>query len=254
MSEERSIGETLVREFILGDVADTSASLASSQHLLRLLNEVQDDLSRHSASAYSSALQGHAGPERLSAVLAVAAAVSEARVLVADACYSELDVSVNALDRRLKLMEAVLKLHGQTLGEESANGVEEKMSEITRAPDAVSSRMRRRDPPAGSAAAGDAGAAAAAAGAGGGATGATGALQQQLAAATGGGGGSGQSSSPSALDVAIGTFEPLYCACAAPTSPLHLSLWPLSLSLSLSLNTLPFYPPPCRRVPASGLW
>jgi hypothetical protein len=216
VAEERSIGETLVRDFVQADVADTSSSLTSSQHLLRLLNEVQDDLARHAAGAYSGALQGSQDPERLAAVLAVSSAVAEARVRVADACYSELDVTVNALDRRLKLMEAVLKLHGQTLGEEGALGVEERMAELTRPPDAVSSRMRKREPPAGAAAAGgeEGGGGSSSGGGGGGggsSSGGAGSLKQQLAAVTGGGGAPGLGTSPGALDVAIGSFEPHYC-------------------------------------------
>ena len=258
VAEERSIGETLVRDFVQADVADTSASLTSSQHLLRLLNEVQDDLARHAAGAYSGALQGSQDPERLAAVLAVSSAVAEARVRVADACYSELDVTVNALDRRLKLMEAVLKLHGQTLGEEGALGVEERMAELTRPPDAVSSRMRKREPPAGAAAGGGeegggGGGSSSGGGGGGGSSsssgGGAGSLKQQLAAVTGGGGAPGLGTSPGALDVAIGSFEPHYCELNAGVLLRPLALPCAPLLRSLTTPTFPHHPRPFTPLP-----
>jgi hypothetical protein len=191
------VGETLLKEFVLEDVSSTSDSMTSSFHLLRLLNEVQDDLARHGSATYSAAVSGRDSAERMGAVLAVSAAIAEARVRVADACYSELDVSVNALDRRLKLMDAILKLHGQGMGGEVTK--EEKLEVLTRPVDSISSRVRR--PREGG-------------GGGGGGGGGDGppSLMVQLAAATGGGGALGKAaSSPGALDVAIGTYEPRYC-------------------------------------------
>ena len=203
------MGEAFAVDFIQQDVAQASESVETSMHLLRLLNELQDDLSRHSTTAYNSAVQGQWSSERISALLAVAAAVSEARVRVADASYNELDVCVNALDRRLKLMEAVLKMHGQGMVEEGAMGVEEKMVDFIRPADAIAGRVRRRESSSG------------AGGGGGGASlsGASmlggGSIKQQLAAAAGAASASVHCS-PGALDVAIGSFEPLYCAYASP--------------------------------------
>ena len=251
VAQDRSIGETLIRDFVDVDVADTSASLTASLHALRLLNEVQDDLARHAATSYTAALQGQADAERLHAVMAVAAAVSEARVRVADACYSELDVSVNALDRRLKLMEAALRLHGQTMVEDSALGAEEKLAVLTRPPAAISGRVRKRAAPAGEGGAG--------AGAGAGAGGASSAhhpsLKLQLAAATGSGGVPG---SPGALDLAIGSHEPHYCSLLI----IQLPAQGCAILLSCPFSTRPLllprrrtpHPPRRRYLPAGGLW
>jgi hypothetical protein len=209
IAEERSIGEHLSRTFIADHLGTVSSTITSSLHLLRLLNELQDDLSRHGASAYAASLRpraGSAAAARLSGATSVASAIADARVALANACYGELDVAVNALDRRLKLTDAVLKLHGQGLGEEGVGG-EGKLAELTRPRDAISSRVGRR-----------AAAAAVEEGGGGGGGGASiaaaaaaGALKSQLAAATGSG--VGGAPSPGALDLAIGSFEPLYCLC-----------------------------------------
>jgi len=148
IAEERSIGEHLSRTFIADHLGTVSSTITSSLHLLRTLNELQDDLSRHGAAAYGAALRPRpagAAPARLSAVTAVASAVADARVALANACYGELDVAVNALDRRLKLTEAVLKLHGQGLGEDGGGaGAEDKLVVLTRPRDAISSRVGRR--------------------------------------------------------------------------------------------------------------
>jgi len=265
VAEERSIGEALIRDFVLGDVAEINSSLTSSFHLLRMLNEVQDDLTKHSGSMYTSSLSGREDPGRLASVLSVASAVADARVRVADACYSELDVCVNALDRRLKLMDAILKLHGQGMVDEGEMKTE-KLVALTRPPDAISSRMRRR--PAGE----------------GGSEGGSSlqpSLMIQLAEATGGVSANGKASSPGALDVSIGTFEPRYCenfvvvstvrtlllsrlsrspltTTSNPSSQVPVTKWPLAKWLPVIMNPAlssgftwlawVLVPPPAQRV------
>jgi hypothetical protein len=211
IAEERSVGEHLSRNFISDHLCTVSSTISSSLHLLRVLNEVQDDLSRHGASSYGACLRARpdaTAPARLSSVTAVASAVADARVALANACYGELDVAVNALDRRLKLTEAVLKLHGQGLGGvDDITGAEEKLAVLTRPKDAISTRVGRRATAAEEGGGGGGGGGSSSA-----SSSAAGALKSQLAAATGCGVG-GAASSPGALDLAIGSHEPLYCLC-----------------------------------------
>ena len=211
LAEERSIGEVLSKTFVADHLAGVSSTITSSLHLLRALNELQDDLSRHCAATYATVLRSRPGaPARLSSLSAAASAVADARVRIVDACYGELDVAVNALDRRLKLTEAVLKLHGQGLGEEGGEGAG-GLASLARPRDAISSRVGRRaaagsDDEGGGGGGGGAASAAAAS-----SSAPSIALKFQLAAATGSG--LGGAPSPGALDLAIGSHEPMYCHC-----------------------------------------
>jgi hypothetical protein len=144
VSEEYSVGEKLVRAIIAEHAVGVAAGVSCSAHLVRVLNELQDDLSRHAAARFSAALAGRESGERATAALAAAGAIADAKVRVVDAAYGELDACVRELDRRLKLGDAVLRLHGQVLEEPAAAEEEGKFVALTRPADAISARVGRR--------------------------------------------------------------------------------------------------------------
>ena len=138
------MGERLVRAIIGEHAVGVAASVSCSAHLVRVLNELQDDLSRHAASRFSAALAGRESGERASAAIAAAGAIADAKVRVVDAAYGELDACVRELDRRLKLGDAALRLHGQVLEEPAVAEEEGKFVALTRPADAISGRVGRR--------------------------------------------------------------------------------------------------------------
>jgi hypothetical protein len=200
VGEAHSVMEALIGVSVDVKARDVSGNVTSTLHLVRMLNELQDDLTRHGGARVAAAFSGAEGPERATAALSAAVRVADAKMRCIDAAYGELDACVRDLDRRLRLGDVVLRLHGQGL---SASAHEEEAAELlgrVRPADAVSARAGRR-------AASDTPDAAALARAR--------AIEakQRLAAAVGGAASVCAAADAGAHDAAISSVEPTYCVC-----------------------------------------